>query len=182
MKKYATRRKQSQCASEVSHVIRRLTALFLACLVASTHAATHTIEGRIVGITDGDTVTLLDNDRRQHKVRLDGIDAPEKAQPFGNASKRHLSDLAFNRDAVAECSKTDRYGREVCRVLVGGVDVCLAQIQAGMGWHFKRYAKEQTRLHREQYAGAEVEARAERRGLWVDRAPVAPWEWRAGER
>jgi endonuclease YncB( thermonuclease family) len=111
------------------------------CTVIAARAATHIIEGRIVGITDDDTITLLDADHRQHKIRLDGIDAPESKQPYGNVSKRHLSDLAFNREAVAECHKIDRYKRSVCRVLVDGVDVCLEQIQAGMAWHFKRYAK-----------------------------------------
>lgn len=150
--------------------------LIALCTAASVQGAT--IEGRIVGITDGDTITLLDAEHRQHKIRLAGIDAPEKGQAFGNASKRSLSDLAFDREAVAECGKTDRYGREVCRVIVSGTDVCLAQIQAGMAWHFKRYAKEQTRQHREQYATAELDAQADRRGLWGDRDPVAPWEWR----
>ena len=75
-----------------------------------------------MGVTDGDTITLLDVDNRQHKIRLDGIDAPELGQPFGRASKQHLAELLANREAVAECSKIDRYRREVCRVLVGGAD------------------------------------------------------------
>jgi endonuclease YncB( thermonuclease family) len=158
--------------------MRLITSLCLVGLVASTHAGTHTIEGRIVGVTDGDTITLLDADKRQHKIRLDGIDAPESGQPFGRASKRNLSDLAFNQGAVAECSKVDRYGREVCRVLVDGADVCLAQIQAGMAWYFRRYAKELPPDRREQYADAEAQAKTERRGLWGDAAPVPPWEWR----
>ena len=69
------------------------------------------------------TITLLDVDNRQHKIRLAGIDAPELGQPFGRASKQHLSELLANREAVAECGKTDRYRREVCRVLVGGAGV-----------------------------------------------------------
>ena len=149
-----------------------ITLLLALGVVVSANA--QAIAGRIVGVTDGDTITMLDAEYRQHKIRLDGIDAPEKSQAFGNRSKQHLSNLAFNREAIAECSKTDRCGRQVCRVLVGDVDVCLAQIQAGMAWHFKRYAKEQTQQHREQYASAELEARAERRGLWTGREPVAP--------
>lgn len=91
--------------------------LFLLCLAG--WATAETIEGRIVGVTDGDTITLLDVDSRQHKIRLDGIDAPESGQPFGRAAKQHLAELLANREAVAECSKTDRNRREVCRVLVG---------------------------------------------------------------
>ena len=74
-----------------------------------------------MGVTDGDTITLLDVDNRQHKIRLDGIDAPESGQPFGRASKKHLAELLADREAVVECSKTDRYRREVCRVLVGAI-------------------------------------------------------------
>jgi len=92
-------------------------------LAGGTQAGTQTIEGRIVSVHDGDSITLLDADNRQHKIRLDGIDAPELAQPFGRASKLHLAELVASREAVAECSKTDRYRRNVCRVPVGGADV-----------------------------------------------------------
>ena len=85
-----------------------------------------------MGVTDGDTITLLDVGNRQHKIRLDGIDAPESGQPFGRASKQHLAKLLANREAVAECSKTDRYRREVCRVLIGGADAGLEQVRAGL--------------------------------------------------
>jgi endonuclease YncB( thermonuclease family) len=124
------------------------------------------------------SASLLDADRRQHKIRLDGIDAPERGQPFGGASKRNLSDLALNQDALAECSKVDRYGREVCRVLADGVDICLEQLRAGMAWFFTRYAKDLPPDRREEYADAEAQAKGERRGLWSDAAPVAPWGWR----
>jgi hypothetical protein len=108
-----------------------ITALCLVGLVASTHAGTHQIEGRIVGVHDGDSITLLDAENRQHKIRLDGIDAPELGQPFGRVSKQRLTELLANREAVAECGKTDRYRCEVCRVLVGGADAGLEQSQ---GW------------------------------------------------
>ena len=117
---------------KVGHPARWITSLCLFGLVASTHAGTHQIEGRIVGMTDGDTITLLDMDNRQHKIRLDGIDAPESGQPFGRASKQHLAELLANCEAVAECSKIDRYRREVCRVLVGGADAGLEQVRAGL--------------------------------------------------
>ncbi len=126
--------------------------------------------------------TLLDADKKQHRVRLDGIDAPESGQPFGNRSKQSLSDLAYGRDAQAYCPKVDRYGRRVCKVLVDGVDVGLEQIRRGMAWHFKRYKREQSDRNRLAYAAAENEAWAERRGLWADADPVAPWDWRAMRR
>ena len=146
------------------------------------HAATHTIEGRIVGVHDGDTITLLDAENRQPKIRLDGIDAPERGQPFGGASQRQLAKLLANREAVAECSKTDRYRREVCKVLVDGADAGLEQIRAGMAWYFRRYGKELPPDRQQQYADLEAQAQAERRGLWVDAKPVAPWDWRAGQK
>ena len=150
------------------------------CLVVTTTTASgHTIEGRIVGVHDGDTITLLDAAHRQHKIRLDGIDAPERGQPFGRASKQHLAELLANREAVAECSKTDRYGRKVCRVLVGVADAGLEQIRAGLAWFFRRYAKELPPDRREQYAEMETAAKAERRGLWADAEPTPPWDWRA---
>ena len=101
------------------------------------------LEGRVVGVADGDTLTLLDSNRQQHRIRLAGIDAPEKAQPFGQHSKQHLSDLAFGRNAKADCYKVDRYDRDVCTVYVNGRDVGLAQLNAGLAWWFRKYAHEQ---------------------------------------
>ena len=131
-----------------------------------------------MGVHDGDTITLLDVDHRQHKIRLDGIDAPELGQPFGRASKQHLAEMLANREAVAECSKIDRYRREVFRVLIGGADAGLEQIRAGMAWYFRRYAKELPLDRREQYADMEAQAKAARRGLWTDAELVVPWDWR----
>ena len=131
-----------------------------------------------MSVADGDTVTLLDGEERQHKVRLDGIDAPEKGQAFGDRSKQSLSELAYGRDARADCQKTDKYGREVCKVYVDGEDVGLEQIKRGMAWHFKRYEREQRPEDRRAYADAEVEARKAKRGLWRDSQPVPPWDFR----
>jgi endonuclease YncB( thermonuclease family) len=142
-------------------------------------AAQTGLTGRVVGVSDGDTITVLDAGKTQHKIRIDGIDAPESGQPFGQRAKESLSGLAFGKDADAHCPKTDRYGRRVCRVLVDGVDVGLEQIRRGMAWHFKRYEREQSAQDRAAYAQAEQEARAGRAGLWRDAGPLPPWEWRA---
>jgi endonuclease YncB( thermonuclease family) len=138
------------------------------------------LHGRIVGVADGDTLTLLDAGKKQHKIRLDGIDAPEKGQPLGNRSKQSLSAVASGREAEAHCPKVDRYARRVCKVIVSGIDVGLDQISRGMAWHFKRYEREQSDQDRAAYAAAEAEARAVRRGLWRDPGPVPPWVWRKG--
>jgi endonuclease YncB( thermonuclease family) len=155
----------------------RLLLLAIAVLAAPLGAA-ETLIGRVVGIADGDTLTVLDSLNQQHKVRLNGIDAPEKAQPFGNVSKQNLSRLAFNRVVVADCPKVDRYGRQVCLVRVDGIDVGLAQIEAGLAWWYRKYAREQSVQDRATYAEVERKAREEKRGLWQDREPVSPWKWR----
>ncbi len=141
-----------------------------------------TIQGRVVGVSDGDTVTVLDSTKTQHKIRLAGIDAPESKQAFGQASKKHLSDLVFNRNVTLDCGKIDRYNREVCVVMVDGHDANLAQVTAGMAWWYRAYAKEQIPEHRAQYQAAEMDAQRQRIGLWRDSGPVPPWEWRKAKR
>ena len=155
------------------------TALLLA-LSFSGYAVT--ITGRVVGIADGDTVTVLDAQKVQHKIRLAGIDAPEKAQPFGNRSKVSLSDLAFDKMVTVETDKRDRYGREVGKVLVNGRDVNLIQVERGMAWHYKAYEREQSSSDRKLYDAAESDAKAARRGLWRDAEPTPPWEFRKAKR
>lgn len=136
------------------------------------------ITGNVVGVADGDTITVLDADRVQHKIRLTGIDAPEKKQPFGNRSKQSLGDMVFNKTVTVETDKRDRYGRELGKVLVGGKDVNLEQVRVGLAWHYKAYERTQSTTDRQAYADAENEAKAAKRGLWVDADPIPPWEWR----
>lgn len=146
------------------------------CLVAPT--ATADVAGKVVGIADGDTVTVLDDLNRQYKVRLAGIDAPEKGQPFGQRSKRALSECAFGKSASVEGYKVDRYGRLVGKVHVNGVDCNLRQVERGLAWHYKQYVREQQEADRIQYDAAEAAARRDRLGLWQDATPIAPWDFR----
>ena len=141
-----------------------------------------TIEGRVVAIADGDTLTVLDADRIQHRIRLAGIDAPEKRQPFGTRAKEGLSDLVYSKTVTVQTGKKDRYDREIGKVLVDGMDANLLQVQRGFAWHFKTYEREQSPYDRQLYDLAQSEAKAARRGLWRDAEPVAPWEWRKGRR
>lgn len=129
-------------------------------------------------MADGDTVTVLDGQKVQHKIRLAGIDAPEKAQPFGNRSKETLSDLAFDKSVTVEKDKRDRYRREVGKILVNGRDVNLVQVERGMAWHYKAYEREQSLDDRKLYDAAEISARSAKRGLWRDSEPTPPWEYR----
>ena len=137
-----------------------------------------TLHGRVVGVMDGDTVKVLDASNTQWKIRLVGIDAPEKKQAFGNKSKEHLSDLIFNKQVTIEYSKTDRYGRTLGKILVDGVDANLEQVKAGLAWHYKQYAKEQSQEDQSLYSSTEDQARSAKRGLWIDAYPTPPWEFR----
>jgi len=137
-------------------------------------AAAFTITGRIVGVHDGDTVTLLDDAKRQHRIRLAQIDAPELRQPFGERSKQSLSELVYGQTVRAECSTTDRYGRSVCTIFVGGMDANLEQVRRGMAWVYRQYSNDAT------YLQAEETARAQRVGLWSQANPQQPWNYRNG--
>ena len=131
--------------------------------------------GKVVAVADGDTITVL-RDREQVKVRLLEIDAPEKAQAFGNRSKQSLSDLCFNKTARLDDKGKDRYGRTLARVYCDGVDANAEQVRRGMAWVYDRYVTD-----RGLYS-IQDEARAAKRGLWADVNPVPPWEWRRNQR
>lgn len=156
-------------------------ALALLAALASPCAAEQW-RGTVVGVADGDTLTLLDGQRQQRRIRLDGIDAPERSQAFGQRSRQSLAALAHGRAAVAECPKTDRYGRAVCQVIVDGVDVGLEQVRRGLAWHYVRYAHEQSPQARTEYSRAEQQARGDRSGLWSYRDPTPPWDYRRAAR
>jgi endonuclease YncB( thermonuclease family) len=155
-------------------------ALLFGCLVLLAWpltAAEYT--GKVVGISDGDTLTLLVPDGasyRQVKVRLGEIDTPESRQPYGERAKQALSDLAFNKQARVVVQDTDRYGRTVGRVYVGGVDVNAEMVKQGAAWVYRQYAKDQS-LYR-----LEDQAKSAKRGLWglPEAERCAPWDWRKG--
>lgn len=157
--------------------MRSLVGILLLLLLAIP-AKADTLLGSIVAITDGDTLKLLDAQKQEHKIRLAGIDAPEKTQAYGSKSTSNLGRLAFNKEAQADCPKKDRYGREVCKVYVGGQDVGLQQVVDGMAWWYRKYAKEQTHEDQGAYEQAESMAKLRRLGLWADTSPLPPWEFR----
>lgn len=132
------------------------------------------LSGRVVGFMDGDTITLLDGSKMQHKAGLAGIDAPEEGQALGNRSKQSLSEPAFGKDASADSYKTDRCSRRVCKVTVGGVDVGLERIRLGMCWQFKPHEREQSAADRAVHALAEIEAQEAKPGLSWDARPLPP--------
>jgi len=153
----------------------------LAFILNSSTSFADTLQGRVISISDGDTVKVLDASNTQWKIRLMGIDAPEKKQAFGQKSQEHLSDLIFDKTVTVEYSKNDKYGRTVGKILVDGVDANLEQVKTGLAWHYKKYEREQSADDRDLYAKAEEQARFEKRGLWVDVEPTSPWDWRRNE-
>jgi len=158
------------------YALRQVITILLLALACTAHA--ETISGRVVGVADGDTITVLDADKVQHKIRLSGIDAPEKKQPFGNRSKESLSELAFDKTVNVETTKRDKYGRQIGKVLVNGRDVNLVQVERGMAWFYRQYQREQSPNDRRLYEAAEDAAKAGKRVLWRDADPVPPWVWR----
>jgi endonuclease YncB( thermonuclease family) len=132
-------------------------------------ALAETLHGRVVGVSDGDTITVLDASNQQHKIRLSGIDAPEKAQPFGQRSKENLSRHVFGREVSVEWHKLDRYKRIVGKVLVAETscreaacpktfDVGHAQITVGLAWWYSKYAKDQSREDAHRYGSGNAPA------------------------
>lgn len=125
---------------------------------------------QVIGIADGDTLTVLE-DRRQVKIRLANIDAPEKKQAFGQRSKESLSDLCFGKDATYQVQDIDRYGRTVAVVTCAGIEANRAQVERGLAWVYPKYNKDRS------LPSLQDAARGARRGLFADPEPVPPWEW-----
>lgn len=168
-------------------------ALLICGIVAFGPARADSLSGRVVAVADGDTVTLLDAEHHLHRIRVAGIDAPEKKQDFGDLSKMNLAALVFDRDVDVIGDKIDRYGRRVGKIMAADprcefppcpktLDAGLMQIKSGMAWWYRQYAKEQSFEDRAVYEKAEVEARLQLRGLWMASSPAPPWEWRNNKR
>lgn len=152
--------------------------LTLLTFLLSSISYAQALTGRVVKIADGDTFTLLTADNEQVKVRLDGIDAPEKGQPFANRAKEYLSSMIWNDSTiVVTVIKKDHYGRSVARISTAGIpDVNIEMIKAGFAWHYKDYNSDSA------YAEAEIQARENRLGLWQDASPVRPQDYRKERR
>ena len=161
----------------------RIANLFVSLLLLISSAiSAATLQGKVVGVADGDTITVLDATNTKHKVRLQGIDAPEKAQAFGQKSKQSLHELVHSKQVTIEFQKKDQYGRTLGKVLLNGNDICLEQIKLGMAWHYKQYESTQPKEDRAQYRQTEQDAKASKVGLWNDKNPIPPWEFRRKEK
>lgn len=148
-------------------------AFILVLIVAGLQVFSAEILGRVVGVADGDTITVLDEmDNGRFRIRLYGIDCPEKKQAYGNKAKKHLSALVYGKRVSVRFSSIDRYGRILGRVYVSGKDISLVMLSAGYAWHYSQYDSSP------EYAAAEKKARSAGVGLWADRSPVPPWVFR----
>jgi endonuclease YncB( thermonuclease family) len=153
----------------------------LACAPLETQDAaeqTDCFSARVVGVKDGDTVEVLDNQNKTSVVRLAHIDTPEKKQAYSQEAKQYLSGLCFGQQVqVCQTDRPDRNGRLIATIeLSSGKTANYEMVRAGLAWHFSRYSDDAD------YAKAEQAARKARLGLWQDPNPIAPWDWRKGER
>lgn len=166
-----------------------LAGLLFACCFATSAAPAATLQGKVVRVVDGDTVSVADGRQRKIMVRLSGIDAPEKQQSYGRLSAANLATLLLGRAVTVEWNQRDAYGRIIGRVLVAPAacpscgpseDAGLAQIAAGYAWWYRSESRELSHEDKARYAFAENAARARHRGLWLPSSPqpVPPWEWR----
>ncbi|MCY0853004.1 thermonuclease family protein [Cupriavidus sp. D39] len=153
----------------MTSLLRYVLAIIFAVFFASASAAD--FSGTVVAVLDGDTIDVL-VDKTPIRVRLAGIDAPEKSQPFGSRSKIALSNLVYAKQVLVQDQGPDRYGRRIGFVWMDGVSINLRQVEAGMAWVYRQYTNDASFLR------AETNARAIRRGLWTDTSPVPPWEYR----
>ena len=151
--------------------------LFLFLFVLPVVALAADFSAQVVGITDGDTLTVLKADRTQVKIRLNGIDAPESGQDYGSRAKQAASELAFGKDVTIRVVDKDRYGRTVADVILpDGRSLNQEMVRQGMAWWYRRYAPSDRNL-----ADLETEAKAAKRGLWSQADPIPPWDWRHGQ-
>lgn len=131
------------------------------------------IRGLVVGVSDGDTITVLDDmDKGRFRIRLYGIDAPEKKQDFGQKAKQYLSSRLFRKAVVIRYKEIDRYGRIVGKVYLGHIEINLEILQNGYAWHYKNYDNS------EEYSQAELNAKRKGIGLWSMKNPIPPWTFR----
>lgn len=154
----------------------RLVPALAAVTVAAGAKPHYALTGKVVAIADGDTLTVLDDSKTQHKIRLAGIDAPEKAQAFGNKARAALGEKVFQQSVRVDVIDVDRYRREVGRIYLGERFINLEMVADGFAWRYVTYDKPG------EFTTAEANAREHRRGLWADPHPMPPWEWRKAKR
>ena len=154
----------------------RIAILFATAISVSANA--YEIVGKVVSIADGDTVVILDDTKTQHKVRLSDIDAPENKQPYGTMARQQLSNYVFGKEVIADCREKDKYGRDLCTIRIGDLDVNAEMVSTGAAWVYIKYNT------REELPALQDAAKEAKRGLWslTESQTIEPEQWRRGER
>lgn len=152
-----------------------------AVLTSAQSSKEYTLKAEVVGVVDGDTITVMDKSARQITVRLAGIDAPEKQQDFGDVAKSKLTELIYGKKVAVIVYKQDRYGRSVGKILIDGKDINLLMVELGLAWQYKEYEDEQPETDQQIYANADKKARDGLYGLWKQSNAVKPSDFRKQE-
>ena len=134
--------------------------------------------GKVIKVSDGDTITVLDSNNQKHKIRLKGIDAPESQQTYGDISTQSLSELVYDKEVFVNWDKKDKYYRILGKVIVDGNDANYEQLTKGLAWYYKQYEKDLSDEDKKRYSEAEEWARNYTEGLWADSNSIPPWEFR----
>ena len=150
----------------------KLKLVIIICLFFSIYSNAAELKGKVIHISDWDTIHLLTTNKVKYKIRLDEIDAPENSQAFGNKSKENLKKYIYNKDVVVNYSSRDQYDRVLGTIYLNKQDINLQQIKDGYAWVYKKYSNNST------YYKAEKEARNSKKGLWADKYPIEPWIFR----
>jgi endonuclease YncB( thermonuclease family) len=134
--------------------------------------------GKVIKVSDGDTITIIDSNNQKYKIRLSGIDAPESQQVYGDISTQFLSELVYDKEVLVTWDKKDKYYRILGKVIVDGRDINYEQLKKGLAWYYKQYEKDLSDEDRKKYSEAEEWARNYTEGLWADSNSIPPWEFR----
>ena len=151
---------------------------FIILLIFSLASLSDELIGKVIKVSDGDTITVLDNNKQKHKIRLKGIDAPESQQMYGDISTQSLSELVYDKEVLITWDKKDKYYRILGKVIVDGRDANYEQLKKGLAWYYKQYEKDLSDEDKKRYSEAEEWARNYTEGLWGDSNSIPPWEFR----
>jgi endonuclease YncB( thermonuclease family) len=162
------------------HTLRTITRWLngVALLLCAMSALAAEFTGHVISVADGHTITVADGRSQHLRIRLAGIHAPARGQPYARQSAENLGRLLRRRDVLVRWHGKDRYGRRLGVVFYRGQDMNLEQLRAGYAWWHREYAEEQSPQERVAYERAECDAREKKRGLWSEPDPVPPWDWR----
>lgn len=155
--------------------LSRVAFMLLFLILVPTFCLAELLSGKVISVADGDTITILTAAKQQIKIRLYGIDTPESGQAFGQKAKQFTSSLAFGKQVIVKAYDIDKYGRTVGVVKAGGKNVNEAIVSAGLAWQYRKYCLESFCSN---WLELEESARNSKTGLWHDKNPMPPWEWR----